>query len=55
MARTRHALNQLPLLDDTWLIGTPRLRTWVKEKGAKLVRPYLILIASSGTGLVCGR
>ncbi len=54
MARTRHALNQLPLLDDTWLIGTPRLRTWVKEKGAKLVRPYLILIASSGTGLVCG-
>ncbi len=54
MPRSKRALSQLPLLEDTWLIGTSRLRTWVKEGDSPPTRPYLILIASSNTGLICG-
>ena len=54
MPRSKRSLSELPLLDDTWLIGTSRLRTWVKEGDGPPRRPYLILIASGNTGLVCG-
>jgi len=54
MPRSKRLLSQLPLLDDTWLIGTSRLRAWVKEGDSPPRRPYLILIASSNMGLVCG-
>ena len=54
MPRSKRTLSELPLLEDTWLIGTSRLRTWVKEGDHPARRPYLILIASSNTGLVCG-
>jgi len=54
MPRSKCSLSQLPLLEDTWLVGASRLRTWVKEGDGPPRRPYLILIASSNTGLVCG-
>lgn len=54
MSRSKRSLSQLPLLEDTWLIGIPRLRAWVKEGDSPPRRPYLILIASSNTGLLCG-
>ncbi|HMD81097.1 MAG TPA: hypothetical protein VKE92_07305, partial [Anaerolineales bacterium] len=54
MPRSKHSLSQLPLLEDTWLIGASRLRTWVKEEDSPPRRPYLILIASGNTGMVCG-
>ncbi len=54
MPRARRSLHQLPRLEDTWLIGTPHLRAWVKEKNSQPTRPYLILIASGNTGLLCG-
>lgn len=54
MPRSQRSLSQLPALEDTWLIGVSRLRTWVKEEDRPPRRPYLILIASSNTGLVCG-
>ena len=48
------SLDQLPLIEDTWLIGISHLRVWVKEEDSLPTRPYLILIASSSTGLLCG-
>jgi tetratricopeptide (TPR) repeat protein len=54
MPRSQRSLSQLPALEDTWLIGASRLRTWVKEGDGPPRRPYLILIASGNTGLVCG-
>jgi tetratricopeptide (TPR) repeat protein len=54
MPRSKRSLSELPLLEDTWLIGASRLRTWVKEGDSPPSRPYLILIASGNTGLVCG-
>lgn len=54
MPRSKRSLSQLPILDDTWLIGKSRLRTWVKVGDNRPSRPYLILIASSNTGLICG-
>jgi hypothetical protein len=54
MPRSKRSLSELPLLEDTWLIGASRLRTWVKEGDSPPSRPNLILIASSNTGLVCG-
>ncbi len=54
MPRSKRSLSQFPLLEDTWLVGGSRLRTWVKEGDGPPRRPYLILIASSNTGLVCG-
>jgi tetratricopeptide (TPR) repeat protein len=54
MPRSKRSLSQLPPLDDTWLIGTSHLRTWVKEGDSPPRRPYLILIASGNTGLICG-
>ncbi len=54
MPRLKRSLSELPVLEDTWLIGVSRLRTWVKEGDSPPRRPYLILIASSNTGLVCG-
>ena len=54
MPRSKRSLSELPILEDTWLIGTSRLRTWVKEGDRPPRRPYLILIASGNTGLVCG-
>ncbi len=54
MPRSKRSLSELPLLEDTWLIGAARLRTWVKEGDSPPRRPHLILIASGNTGLVCG-
>lgn len=54
MPRSKRSLSQFPLLEDTWLIGTSRLQAWVKEGDSLPRRPYLILIASSNTGLLCG-
>ena len=54
MPRSQHSLSQLPVLEDTWLIGTSRLRAWVNEGDSPPTRPYLILSASSNTGMVCG-
>ena len=54
MPHAKRSLSQFPLLEDTWLVGGSRLRTWVKEGDGPPRRPYLILIASSNTGLVCG-
>ncbi|MBI5841154.1 MAG: tetratricopeptide repeat protein [Chloroflexi bacterium] len=54
MPRSKRSLSELPLLEDTWLISTSHLWTWVKEGESPPRRPYLILIASSNTGLVCG-
>lgn len=54
MPRSIRSLSQLPILDGTWLIGKARLRTWVKVGDNRPSRPYLILIASSNTGLICG-
>lgn len=31
MPRSKRLLSELPLLEDAWLIGASRLRTWVKE------------------------
>lgn len=54
MPRSKRSLSELPFLEDTWLIGASRLRRWVKEGDSPPRRPYLILIASGNTGLVCG-
>lgn len=54
MPRSKPVLSEFPVLEDTWLIGTSRLRAWVKEGDEPPHRPYLILIASSNTGLLCG-
>ncbi|HSG43669.1 MAG TPA: hypothetical protein VLA72_10990 [Anaerolineales bacterium] len=54
MPRSKRSLSQLPLLEDTWLIGTSRLRAWVKEDDSPPRRPFLILIVSGNTGVICG-
>jgi hypothetical protein len=54
MPSSKPILSEFPVLEDTWLIGTSRLRAWVKEGEEPPHRPYLILIASSNTGLLCG-
>ena len=54
MPRSKPLLSALPVLEDTWLVGTPRLRAWLKEGDGPAQRPYLVLIASGSTGLLCG-
>ena len=54
MPRAQRSLDQLPLLEETWLIGISHLHAWVKEKDGIPRRPFLILIASSDTGLLRG-
>lgn len=54
MPHSKLLLSEFPILEDTWLIGTSRLRAWIKDGDEPPHRPYLILIASSNTGLLCG-
>ncbi|MBI5303029.1 MAG: hypothetical protein HY868_12905 [Chloroflexi bacterium] len=51
---TAGGLARLPRLDETWLIATAQLRTWVAPPDEKPYRPYIIITFNADDGAMRG-